>query len=71
MIFAGNKGEAVQKVLPWIADHYIGTQVQTYLDENGDQAIGSYSVYQVKDDGSDFAEIGSYDGSTGSVTLTK
>ncbi len=70
MIFAGNNGEAVQKVVPFIADHYIGTQIQTYLDENGDQAIATYSIYQVKADGSDFAQVGTYDGSTGTVTFT-
>ena len=71
MIIAGNDGAAVQKILPWVASHYIGTQVQTYLDENGDQAIGTYSIYQVKADGSGFAEVGAYDGSTGKVTFTK
>jgi branched-chain amino acid transport system substrate-binding protein len=70
MIFAGNNGEAVQKVVPFIADHYVGTQVQTYLDENGDQAIATFSIYQVKADGSDFAQVGTYDGSTGAVTFT-
>lgn len=70
MIFAGNNGEAVQKVVPFVADHYIGTQVQTYLDENGDQAIAYLSIYRVKADGSAFEEIGSYDGSSGTVTFT-
>jgi branched-chain amino acid transport system substrate-binding protein len=69
IIFAGNDGAAVQKVVPFIAAHYIGTQVQTYLDENGDQAIAILTVYQVAEDGSDFAEIGTYDGSTGQTTL--
>lgn len=69
IIFAGNDGAAVQKVVPFIAAHYIGTQVQTYLDENGDQAIAVLTVYQVAEDGSDFAEIGTYDGSTGQTTL--
>lgn len=70
IIFAGNKGEAVQKVVPFIASHYIGTQVQTYLDENGDQAIATLSIYRVKADGSDYEQIGSYDGSSGTVTFT-
>jgi ABC-type branched-subunit amino acid transport system substrate-binding protein len=69
IIFAGNNGEAVQQVAPFIAGHYIGTQVQTYLDENGDQAIAVLTVYQVLEDGSDFAEIGTYDGASGTVTL--
>ncbi|MBE7552858.1 MAG: penicillin-binding protein activator [Anaerolineales bacterium] len=67
--FAGNNGEAVQKIVPFIASHYIGTQVQTYLDENGDQAIAVLTVYQVNEDGSDFMEVGTYDGSTGETTL--
>jgi len=70
MIFAGNNGEAVQKVFPFIADHYIGTQVQTYLDANGDQAIATFSLYRVKADGSGFEQIGTYDGSSGTVTFT-
>src|SRR5258708_3310373 len=70
MIFAGNNGAAVQKIVPFIADHYIGTQVQTYLDANGDQAVATFSLYRVKADGSDFEEIGSYDGSNGGVTFT-
>ncbi len=71
IIFAGNNGEAVQKVVPFIAAHYIGTQVQTYLDENGDQAIAVLTVYQVAEDGSDFVEIGTYDGSTSETTLNE
>ncbi len=71
MIFAGNNGEAVKKVVPFIADHYIGTQVQTYLDANGDQAIATFSLYRVKADGSDFEQVGTYDGSSGTVTFTK
>lgn len=70
IIFAGNNGEAVHKVVPFIANHYIGTQVQTYLDKNGDQAVAVLTVYQVTEDGSDFAEIGSYDGSTGKTSLS-
>jgi branched-chain amino acid transport system substrate-binding protein len=70
IIFAGNNGEAVQKVVPFIASHYIGTQVQTYLDANGDQAIAVLSVYRVTADGSGFEQIGTYDGSTGNVTFT-
>lgn len=69
--FAGNNGEAVQKIVPFIASHYIGTQVQTYLDENGDQAIAVLTVYQVNEDGTDFMEVGTYDGSTGETTLNE
>lgn len=71
MIFAGNDGAAVKEVVPFIAAHYIGTQVQTYLDENGDQAIANLSVYQVAEDGSDFVEIGLFEGATGTVTLNE
>ncbi len=71
IMVAGNDGQAIQKTVPWIADHYIGTQVQSYLDDNGDQAIATYGIYRVKSDGSAFEEIGSYDGSSGTVTLTK
>ncbi|HVO43805.1 MAG TPA: penicillin-binding protein activator [Aggregatilineales bacterium] len=70
MLMAGNNGAAVQKIVPFVADHYIGTQVQSYLDANGDQAIAYYTIYRVKADGSDFEEIGKYDGSTGTVTFT-
>lgn len=71
IIFAGNNGEAVQKVVPFIANHYIGTQVQTYLDKNGDQAVAVLTVYQVLEDGSDFAVIGAYDGGSGQTTLNE
>ena len=69
ILTAGNKGENVQKILPFIAAHYIGTAVQTYLDANGDQALAYYSIQQVKQDGSDFNEVGTFDGSTGEVTM--
>ena len=69
MIAANNSGAGVKSILPFIADHYIGTQVQTYLDENGDQAIAYLTVYRVSEDGSEFVEVGSYDGATGELTL--
>jgi len=69
MVAAGNSGEGVQKILPFIANHYIGTAVQTYLDANGDQAVVYYGIFQVAEDGSEFLEIGSFDGSTGEVTF--
>lgn len=71
IIFAGNNGEAVQKIVPFVANHYIGTQVQTYLDANGDQNVAVLTVYQLLEDGSDFAEIGTYDGGTGKITLNE
>ncbi|MCL4861811.1 MAG: ABC transporter substrate-binding protein [Caldilineaceae bacterium] len=69
ILAAGNNGESVQSMLPFVANHYIGTAVQTYLDENGDQAIAYYSIQQVDEDGASFVEIGSYDGSSNTVTF--
>lgn len=69
ILAAGNKGANVQKILPFIANHYIGTAVQTYLDANGDQAIAYYGISQVTEDGAGFAEIGVYDGSSNTVTF--
>jgi hypothetical protein len=45
MLAADNSGSGVQSILPFIANHYIGTAVQTYLDENGDQAVVNYGIY--------------------------
>jgi branched-chain amino acid transport system substrate-binding protein len=69
MLAVGNNGAAVKEMLPFIANHYIGTAVQTYLDENGDQAVVNYGIYEVADDLSEFVQVGSYDGSTGQVTF--
>lgn len=71
MIAANNSGTGVKAILPFIANHYIGTQVQTYLDANGDQAIAYLAVYEVADDGSEFVEIGAYDGATDILTLNQ
>ena len=69
ILAAGNNGESIQKMLPFIADHYIGTAVQTYLDPNGDQAIAYYSIQQLNEAGTEFREIGAYDGSNNTVTF--
>jgi len=69
MLAAGNDGQAVKSMLPFIADHYIGTAVQTYLDANGDQAVAVYGIYTVNADKSGFEQIGRYDGATGQVTF--
>ncbi len=69
MLAAGNNGQAVKSMLPFIANHYIGTAVQTYLDANGDQAVVNYGVYTVNADKSGFEQVGSYDGSSGQVTF--
>lgn len=71
ILTAGNDGAAVKSILPWIANHYIGTSVQTYLDENGDQAIANYGIFQIADDGSEFVQIGTYDGATNQVTFSE
>ena len=68
MLAAGNDGAAVKSMLPFISNHYIGTAVQAFLDENGDQAIASYGIRQVAEDGSGFVLIGSYDGNTDTIT---
>ncbi len=68
MLAAGNDGAAVKSMLPFIANHYIGTAVQAYLDHNGDQAIASYGLYQVNDDLSAFDEVGAYNGNTDTIT---
>ncbi len=69
MVATHNSGPGVKSILPYIANHYIGTAVQTYLDENGDQAIVSYGIFQTAADGSEFVQIGSYDGATGTVSF--
>ena len=68
MLAAGNDGAAVKSMLPFIANHYIGTAVQAFLDENGDQAIVSYSIRQARPDGTGFDIIGAYDGNTDLLT---
>lgn len=67
MTMAGNDGDAVKSMLPFVSNHYIGTAVQAYLDENGDQAVVNYGIYQLNDDASEFVVVGSYDGATGAV----
>ena len=68
MLTAGNDGAAVKSMLPFIANHYIGTAVQAFLDENGDQAIASYGLYMVSEDMTAFDEVGAYDGNTDTIT---
>ena len=71
MLVAGNDGAKVKEMLPFVSNHYIGTTVQAYLDENGDQAVVSYGIYKIAEDGTDFALVGSYDGSSGEVDLNE
>jgi hypothetical protein len=68
MLAAGNDGAGVKSMLPFIANHYIGTTVQAFLDENGDQAIASYGIRQVQEDGTAFEVIGTYNGNTDTIT---
>ena len=68
MLAAGNDGAAVKSMLPFISNHYIGTAVQAFLDENGDQAIASYGIRRVAEDGSGFEVIGTYDGNSDTIT---
>jgi branched-chain amino acid transport system substrate-binding protein len=69
MLAANNSGSGVKSILPYIATHYIGTSVQTHLDENGDQAVVYYGIFQLNPEGTEFEQIGSYDGATGLVTF--
>lgn len=70
MLVAGNDGAAVKSILPFISGHYIGTTVQGLLDDNGDQAIAWYSIYQVNADGSDFEAVGVYNGSADTLEMS-
>jgi branched-chain amino acid transport system substrate-binding protein len=69
MLAAGNDGNAVKSMLPFISNHYIGTAVQAYLDENGDQAIAFYGIYQVSESGDEFVSVGTYDGSADELSF--
>jgi hypothetical protein len=71
MLSAGNDGSAVKSILPFIATHYIGTSVQASLDENGDQAVVFYGIYQLNAEGTEFVQIGTFDGATGQASLTE
>ncbi len=69
MVVAGNDGKAVKKILPFIADHYIGTTVQAYLDANGDQAVAYYGIYKVSPDKPEFVSVGTYNSSTNKLDI--
>lgn len=71
MLIAGNDGEAVKEILPFVSNHYIGTAVQAYLDENGDQAIARYGIFKVSPDAAEFVTVGSYDGSSGELEISE
>lgn len=59
-------GALIKEVVPQVTGHFIGVTVQTYLDENGDQAIANFAFYTLtKTDGEfEFKEVAYYDGST-------
>jgi branched-chain amino acid transport system substrate-binding protein len=71
MLVVGNDGEAVKSMLPFVSNHYIGTAVQAYLDENGDQAIAFYGIFKVAEAGDDFVQVGSYDGSADKLEFSE
>ena len=71
LLSGGNDGKAVKAILPWISNHYIGTAFQAFLDANGDQAIAYYTIFKTNADGTDFDQIGSFDGQTNTVTLNE
>lgn len=68
MLVAGNDGAAVKSMLPFVSNHYIGTTIQAYLDDNGDQAIASYGLVMASADGSSFDDVGTYDGNTDTIS---
>ncbi len=69
MLIAGNDGEAVKEIMPFVSNHYIGTSVQAYLDDNGDQAIALYGLYKVSPTAAEFTQVGTYNGSTDELEL--
>lgn len=69
MLAAGNSGPGVQSILPMISNHYIGTSVQAHLDANGDQDVVFYGIFHTNADGTDFEQIGTFDGATGEVSF--
>ncbi len=70
MVIAGNNGTAVKAILPFVADHYIGTTVQAYLDANGDQAVAYYGIYGVSPDSPEFVSVGTYNSSTNQLDMS-
>ena len=71
MLAANNDGDQIKGILPFVSNHYVGTAVQGFLDENGDQAIAFYGIFRVSDDGTEFTEIGTYNGSTGALEFNE
>lgn len=69
MLAAGNNGPGVKSILPMIASHYIGTSFQAHLDENGDQAVVFYGIFELNDEGTEFVQIGTFDGANNEIAL--
>jgi len=65
-------GTILQQNVPTVANHFTGVDGQTYLDANGDQAVGFFGFYQVitnSTGGYNFQNIGSYSSGSGQITL--
>ena len=43
----------------------------TALDENGDQAVANYGIFQVNDEGTEFVSIGGYTSADGKVVFAE
>ena len=68
MLAAGNEGAAVKSMLPFISNHFIGSSLQAYLDENGDQGMAIYSNYQVNAEMTASEAVGTYRSSDNSIS---
>lgn len=71
VLMAGNDGNAIASLLPFVSSSYIGTSVQGYLDENGDQAIAFYGVYTISPEAAQFVQIGTFDAANDLLELTE
>lgn len=69
-LMAGNEGEAIKALLPYVSNYYIGTSVQGYLDENGDQAVATYGFYRVSPDLPEFVQFGTFEAATNTADFS-
>ena len=65
----GADAAAIRAILPFISAHYIGAGPQGLLDENGDQAIACYNLFQVNAAATGFDLIATYDTATVDLVL--